>query len=232
MPLTATGARKAPCTVRWKRCTCLFSRSYTPLKRGPSPSGQLIGNAWMPSTFSSSSSRSSVGRAGRSILFMKVKIGTPRRRQTSKSLRSGLDALAGVDHHHGGVHGGEHAVGVLREVLVTRRVQEVDHAVLVFELQDGGGNRDPALFFQLHPVRGGGALVLARRHAAGELQGAAVEQEFLGERGLSGVRVGNDRERTAAEEPTAVSSCEIAPPTRVARKCRESSGTSKKAAFD
>ena len=41
----------------------------------------------MPSTLSSSSTSSSEGRAGRSILFMKVKIGTPRRRQTSKSLR-------------------------------------------------------------------------------------------------------------------------------------------------
>ena len=41
----------------------------------------------MPST-ASSSSRSAIGfRVGRSHLFMKVKIGIPRRRQTSKSLR-------------------------------------------------------------------------------------------------------------------------------------------------
>jgi hypothetical protein len=62
---------------------------------------------------------------------MKVKIGTPRRRQTSKSLRVWrLDALAGVDDHDGGVDGGEHAVGVLGEVLVARGVEQVDHAAL------------------------------------------------------------------------------------------------------
>jgi hypothetical protein len=70
---------------------------------------------------------------------MKVKIGTPRRRQTSKSLRvCALDALAGVDDHEGGVHGGEHAVGVLGEVLVAGGVEQVDRAAAVVELQDGG----------------------------------------------------------------------------------------------
>ena len=46
-----------------------------------------MGQVAMPRTLSSSSSRSMGSRAGRSSLFMKVKIGTPRRLQTSKSLR-------------------------------------------------------------------------------------------------------------------------------------------------
>ena len=132
---------------------------------------------------------------------MKVKIGTPRRRQTSKSLRvCALDALAGVDDHDGGIHGGEHAVGVLGEILVARRVEQVDDAAVVFELQHGGGDRDAALAFQFHPVGGRGALVFARGHAAGELHRAAVEQEFLRQRRLAGVRVGNDGERAAATD--------------------------------
>jgi hypothetical protein len=73
----------------------------------------------------------------------------------------GLDALAGVDHHDGGVDGGEDAVGVLGEVLVARGVEQVDDAVAVFELQHGGADGDAALALQLHPVGGGGALVLA-----------------------------------------------------------------------
>ena len=90
---------------------------------------------------------------------MKVKIGTPRRLQTSKSLRvCGLDALARVDDHDGGVHGGQHAVSVLGEVLVPRGIQEVDAVARVIELQHGGGHRDAALFFQFHPV----GLVVAR----------------------------------------------------------------------
>jgi hypothetical protein len=38
-------------------------------------------------------------RLSRSILLMKVMIGMSRRRQTSNSFASGLDALGGVDHH-------------------------------------------------------------------------------------------------------------------------------------
>ena len=49
--------------------------------------GQFTGNAPMPSTRSSSSSKASGSFIGRSHLLMKVKIGTPRWRQTSKSLR-------------------------------------------------------------------------------------------------------------------------------------------------
>jgi hypothetical protein len=39
---------------------------------------------------------------------------------------------------------------------------------------------------------------LAAAHRARELDGARVQQEFLGQRGLTGVGVGNDRERAAA----------------------------------
>ena len=84
---TLTGARYAPPGTRSKRWTCLDRRSKTPRNEGPLPSGQTTGDAWIPST-ASSSSRSAIGlRVGRSNLFMNVKIGMPRRRQTSKSLR-------------------------------------------------------------------------------------------------------------------------------------------------
>ena len=52
----------------------------------------------------------------------------------------------------------------------------------------------PRLRLELHPVGGGGALVLARGDRAGELHRAAVEQELLGQRGLAGVGVGDDGE--------------------------------------
>jgi hypothetical protein len=39
-----------------------------------------------------------------------------------------LDALGAVDHHQRGVDGGEHAVGVLAEVGVAGRVEQVDLA--------------------------------------------------------------------------------------------------------
>ena len=111
-----------------------------------------------------------------------------------------LDALAGVHHHHGGIHGSEDSVGILREILVARGVEEIDHTAVVVELQNGRANRDAALFFELHPVARGGALVLARGHAAGELNGAAVEQEFLGEGGFSGVGMRDDGEGPASRD--------------------------------
>ncbi len=105
-----------------------------------------------------------------------------------------LDALARIDDHDCGIHGGKHAVGVLGEIFVAGGVEDVDHAIFILELQNGGGNRDTALFFQLHPVGGGGALVFPCGDGSGEVQGAAVEEEFFRQGCFSSVRVGNDRE--------------------------------------
>ena len=109
----------------------------------------------------------------------------------------GLDPVAGVDDHDGGIHGGEDAVGVFGEVFVTGGVEEVNDAVFVFELEDGGGDGDAALFFEFHPVGGGGALVFAGGDGAGKLNGAAVEEEFFGEGGFAGVGVRDDGEGAA-----------------------------------
>ena len=43
--------------------------------------------------------------------------------------RARLDALRGVDHHDGGVDRGERPVGVLGEVLVAGRIEQIEHAV-------------------------------------------------------------------------------------------------------
>ena len=111
----------------------------------------------------------------------------------------GLDALGRVEHHHRGVGGGEHPVGVLGEVAVTGGVEQVHDAVAVRELQHGRGDRDAALLLERHPVRRGRAPAAAgldRAGLAGER--AAVEQELLGERGLARVGVADDGEGAAA----------------------------------
>ena len=96
-----------------------------------------------------------------------------------KFSRLRLDAFRGINHHDDRVHGGEHAVGVLGKILVAGRVEQVDAVAVVVELQDRRADGDAALFFQLHPVGRGGALVLARGHGAGELHRAAVKQQLL-----------------------------------------------------
>ena len=76
-------------------------------------------------------------------------------------------------------------------------VEEIDHAAVVFELEDGGGDGDAAFFLEVHPVGGGGLFGAAGGDAAGELDGAAVEEEFFGEGGFAGIGVGDDGEGAA-----------------------------------
>ncbi|EWS64606.1 hypothetical protein Y695_02148 [Hydrogenophaga sp. T4] len=108
-----------------------------------------------------------------------------------------LHAIAGVDHHQRGVHGGQHAVGVFREVLVARGVEQVDHAVAVFHLHHGRRHGDAALLFDLHPVGRGVARGLARLHRASDVDGAREQQQLLGQGRFTRVGVGDDGEGAA-----------------------------------
>ena len=64
-------------------------------------------------------------------------------------------AFCRVNDHQGAVDGGQNAVGVFGEVLVSRRVQEVDGVVFVVELHHGRGHGNAALLLDVHPVGGG-----------------------------------------------------------------------------
>ena len=111
-----------------------------------------------------------------------------------------LDALAAVDDHDGGVRRHERAVGILREILMARRIEDVDAEALILELHDGGGDGNAALLFDLHPVRDGSAGVFLALDRARLRDGPAVEQEFFRQRGFAGVRVRDDRKRPAAAD--------------------------------
>ena len=105
-----------------------------------------------------------------------------------------LDALAGVEHHDGAVHRGQDAVGVLAEVLVARRVEQVEAAAVVLELQHGRGHGDAARLLHLQPVGPRMALLRLAPDRAGEVDGARVQEQLLRERRLARVGVGDDRE--------------------------------------
>ena len=108
-----------------------------------------------------------------------------------------LDALGRVDHHHDAVGGQQRPVGVLAEVLVARRVEQRDAAAVQLELERRRGDRDAALALDVHPVRHHVPLRRASLHGARQLDRAGVQQRLLGERGLAGVGVGDDREGAA-----------------------------------
>ena len=75
---------------------------------------------------------------------------------------------------------------------MARCIEDVDAIAVIVELQDGGGDGDAALLFDLHPVRDGMTLRLARLDRSREMDCPAVEQQFLSERGLARVRMRDD----------------------------------------
>ena len=109
--------------------------------------------------------------------------------------RARLDTLGGVDHHDGRVDRRQGAVGVLAEVLVARRVKQVEDRAAIFEMHHRGRDRDAALLLDLHPVRARAAGFATRLDRTRDVDGAAEQQQLLGQRGLAGVRMGDDRER-------------------------------------
>ena len=108
-----------------------------------------------------------------------------------------LQALGGVLEHHGVIGRRQGAIGVLGEVLVTRRVEQVDRGGVVVELQHRRSDRDAPLFFQLHPVGGHLALLAAGLHRTGLLNRTAVQQQLFRQGCLASIRMGNDREVAA-----------------------------------
>ena len=108
-----------------------------------------------------------------------------------------LEPLAGVDEHHGRVDGREHAVGVLGEVAVAGRVDEVDHVVAVDELQCRRRDRDAAGLLHRHPVRHRGAPVALAVDGSGLGDHPGVQRERLGQGGLPRVGVADHGEGTA-----------------------------------
>ncbi len=111
-----------------------------------------------------------------------------------------LDALGGVDHHDGGIDRRQRAVGVFGEILVARRIQEVEDQALEFERHHRGDDGDTALAFDLHPVGTGVAPLALGLDLPGQIDRAAEQQELLGQRGLAGVRVRDDRKGPPARD--------------------------------
>ena len=120
----------------------------------------------------------------------------PRPADLEQLERLGFDALGRVEHHHDRVDGRQHPVGVFGEVAVARRVEQVQFVIAVREVQRRRGDRDTTLLLHVHPVGRGGATALVGLDGATRRDRTRIQQELLGERGLAGVGVTDDRERT------------------------------------
>ena len=109
-----------------------------------------------------------------------------------------LHTFGHVHHDDDRVNRRQGAVGVFGEVLVTRSVEDVDFIVAVIEAHDGSSDGNTPLLLDFHPVGGGGLLYLVGFHGTGHVDGTSEKEEFLGQRGLSGVGMGNNGKRAAA----------------------------------
>jgi len=118
-----------------------------------------------------------------------------------------LDALGGVDHHHGGIHRGQRAVGVLGKILVPRRIEQIEGDPVPLEGHDGAGHGNAALLLDLHPVGSRAPVRPAGLDFPGQMDRAALQQQFLGQRGLARVGVGDDGEGAAGRNGHEISFC-------------------------
>ena len=105
----------------------------------------------------------------------------------------GFDPLGPVDHHDGGVNGGQGPVGIFREIAVAGGVDQVEAPLTIVVGHGGGRDGNPALLLQFHEVRPCAPGFALGADLARHLDRPAEQQELLGERGLAGVGVRDDR---------------------------------------
>ena len=109
-----------------------------------------------------------------------------------------LHAFGAIHDDDGRVNSSQRAECVLGEVLVAWGVENVDFVIIVVELHDGGGDRDTALLFYLHPVGGGSFFDFVALDSSCHLNLSAEEEEFLGECCFTRIGVRNDGECSPA----------------------------------
>ena len=112
----------------------------------------------------------------------------------------GLDAFGCIQHHDGRVGSHQGAVSILREILVSRGIENVDAVTLIFKLKNRAGDGNTSLFFQIHPVRHGMAAGGFPFYGSGGLNRPAVEKKLFRQRGLTGVRMRNNGECSSASD--------------------------------
>ena len=106
-----------------------------------------------------------------------------------------LHTLGRVNHHDRGIRRHQRPVSILREILMPRRIQDIDAESPVIKLQDRRRYRDTSLFLDLHPVRNRMLCSRLSFDRSRLVDRASIQQELLGQRCFSGIRMGNDRKR-------------------------------------
>lgn len=64
----------------------------------------------------------------------------------------GLNTFGSVYHHHCRIRRHQRSVSILREILMSRRIQNIDAKAAIFKLQYRRCDGDTSLLLYLHPV--------------------------------------------------------------------------------
>ncbi len=111
-----------------------------------------------------------------------------------------LDALCRVNDHDRSICCHQRAVGILRKILVSGRIENIDAAAVIFKLHDRRSHGNSALLFDLHPVRDRMTGILLALDGTCHCDRAAVEQQLFSQCGFTGVRVRDDRKGPASPD--------------------------------
>ncbi len=109
-----------------------------------------------------------------------------------------FDAFGNVDDYDGGIDGGERSERVFRKILVTRRVQNIDVAVLILKGHDRRRHGNTALLLDFHEVGRCRFLDFIGLYRTCLLYGTSKKQKFFRQCGLAGIRVGHYAKGSAA----------------------------------
>ena len=114
--------------------------------------------------------------------------------------RLGFHPIDAVDNENDAVHGRQCPVGVLGKILVTGGIQQIDKNIVVFESHHRCRHRYTSLALYLHEIAGSMFLDFIALDRPSRLNGAPEQQEFLGERCLTGIGVGYDGKSLALSD--------------------------------
>ena len=109
-----------------------------------------------------------------------------------------LNTLGCINDHDSGVSGHQGTVGIFREILMSRCIQNVDTIIFIVKLHNGRGNRNTSFLLNFHPVGDSMLCCFLSLYGAGQIDGTAIEQEFLSQCRLTGIGMRNNCKCTAS----------------------------------
>ena len=103
-----------------------------------------------------------------------------------------------VNDHNRRIRCHQRTIRILREVLMSRCIQNIDTEAIIVKLQHGGSYRNTSFFFNLHPVRNCMACRCFSLYGTCQIDRTSIQQKFLCQRRFSGIRMRNDRKSSSS----------------------------------